>query len=222
MASASFGTFGLLFFNYFLWLRITDEGSIPEMRIWSILLIKSDLKWCIHVHLSRSIYLYTTTSKISLRILIQRKRKRSDSVLWQKPLHQQKYQKGKVTTQTTPQKSSIKQRLRTDLGRSVGVRIITKHLPYFHPQNHKLLPVELFWRMLHIAHPVTCHPISSSWQEWRQQRWTPRLLQRRSESQASAITPLWAQVIPIHQLWQFQSVLLKRKQDYWSDTKRKV
>ena len=29
--------------------------------------------------------------------------------------------KGAVTTQTTPQKSSIKQRLRTDLGRSVGV-----------------------------------------------------------------------------------------------------
>ena len=29
--------------------------------------------------------------------------------------------KGQVTTQTTPQKSSIKQRLRTDLGRSVGV-----------------------------------------------------------------------------------------------------
>ena len=24
-------------FNYFLSLRITDEGSIPEMRIWSIL-----------------------------------------------------------------------------------------------------------------------------------------------------------------------------------------
>ena len=44
------------FFNYFLWLRITDEGSIPEMRIWSILLIKSDLKWCIH--LSKSLYLY--------------------------------------------------------------------------------------------------------------------------------------------------------------------
>ena len=32
------------------------------------------------------------------------KRKRSDSVLWQKPLHQQKCQKGKVATQTTPQK----------------------------------------------------------------------------------------------------------------------
>ena len=33
---------------------------------------------------------------------------------------------GKVTTQTTPQKSSIKQRLRTDLGRSVGVTKATQ------------------------------------------------------------------------------------------------
>ena len=41
----------------FVWLRITDEGSVPEMRIWSILLIKSDLKWCIH--LNRSLFLYT-------------------------------------------------------------------------------------------------------------------------------------------------------------------
>ena len=47
-------------------------------------------------------------------------------VLWQKPLHQQKCQKGKLTTQTTPQKSSIKQRLRTDLGRSVGVTTATQ------------------------------------------------------------------------------------------------
>ena len=31
-----------------------------------------------------------------------------------------------VTTQTTPQKSSIKQRLRTDLGRSVGVTTVTQ------------------------------------------------------------------------------------------------
>ena len=44
------------FLNYFVWLRITDEGSVPEMRIWSILLIKSDLKWCIH--LSRSLFKY--------------------------------------------------------------------------------------------------------------------------------------------------------------------
>ena len=44
------------FWNYFVWLRITKEGSVPEMRIWSILLIKSELKWCIH--LSRSLFLY--------------------------------------------------------------------------------------------------------------------------------------------------------------------
>ena len=42
------------------------------------------------------------------------------------PLHQQKCQKGKVTTQTTPPKSSIKQQLRTDLGRSVGVTTATQ------------------------------------------------------------------------------------------------
>ena len=48
------------FWNYFVWLRITDEGSVPEMRIWSILLIKSDLKWSIH--LSRSLFLYFSTT----------------------------------------------------------------------------------------------------------------------------------------------------------------
>ena len=42
------------FLNYFLLLRITDEGSVPEMCIWSLSLIKSDLKWCIH--LSRSLF----------------------------------------------------------------------------------------------------------------------------------------------------------------------
>ena len=42
--------------TYFVRLRITDEGSVPEMRIWSILLIKSDFKWCIH--LSRSLFSY--------------------------------------------------------------------------------------------------------------------------------------------------------------------
>ena len=46
--------FGIIFqfFKYFLWLKITDEGSIPEMRIWSISLIVSDLKWCIHISIS--------------------------------------------------------------------------------------------------------------------------------------------------------------------------
>ena len=37
-------------------------------------------------------------------ICAQTKRRRSDPVLWQKPLHKQKCPKGKMTTQTTPQK----------------------------------------------------------------------------------------------------------------------
>ena len=48
--------------NYYVWPRITDEVSLPEMGIWSILLIKSDLKWCIH--LSRSLFLYVTTRTV--------------------------------------------------------------------------------------------------------------------------------------------------------------
>ena len=35
--------------------RLNDEGSVPEMRTWTILLIESGLKWCIH--LSRSPFL---------------------------------------------------------------------------------------------------------------------------------------------------------------------
>ena len=44
------------FWNYFVWLRITGEGSVPEIHKWPILIIKSDLKWCIH--LSRTLFLY--------------------------------------------------------------------------------------------------------------------------------------------------------------------
>ena len=29
--------------------KITDEGSLPEMHLWSILLIKSDLKWSLFI-----------------------------------------------------------------------------------------------------------------------------------------------------------------------------
>ena len=61
LASTSFGTSVTSLFNflnYFVWLRITDEGSVPEMRIWSILLMKSDLKWCIHLDL---FYISTTS-----------------------------------------------------------------------------------------------------------------------------------------------------------------
>ena len=52
-----FGQFLAYIFNfliYFLWLRITEEGSVSEMRIWSVSLVKSDLKWCIL--LSRSLF----------------------------------------------------------------------------------------------------------------------------------------------------------------------
>ena len=42
------------------------------------------------------------------------------------PYTNRNVKRGKVTTQTTPQKSSIKQRLRTDLGRSVGVTTATQ------------------------------------------------------------------------------------------------
>ena len=43
---------GIIFqlLKYDVWLRINDdidEGSVPEMRLCSILLIKSDLEWCI-------------------------------------------------------------------------------------------------------------------------------------------------------------------------------
>ena len=61
LASASFGTFVTSLFNflsYFVWLRITDEGSVHEMRIWSILLMKSDLNG---VYILISFYISTTS-----------------------------------------------------------------------------------------------------------------------------------------------------------------
>ena len=54
------------FWNKFVWLRITDEDSLPEMRIWSILLIKSHFKWCIH--LSRSLFLYLNFRNLWINI----------------------------------------------------------------------------------------------------------------------------------------------------------
>ena len=30
------------FLNYFIWLRITDEGPVPEMRIWAISFIQAE------------------------------------------------------------------------------------------------------------------------------------------------------------------------------------
>ena len=63
--------FNIIFqlFNYFLWLRITEEGSIPEMSKWSISLIKSDLNWCIHLS-KVSIYISNDTNVNDLVALI--------------------------------------------------------------------------------------------------------------------------------------------------------
>ena len=69
-----------------------------------------------------------TGSKILINggcLCIPRKRKRSDPVLCQKSLHRQKNPKSNVTTQKTLPKTSITQRLRTGLGRSVGVTRLT-------------------------------------------------------------------------------------------------
>ena len=55
-------------------------------------------------------------SKISLK----RKRRRSDTVFWRKPLYQQKIQK-RIDNTKRPPKTSITQRLWTDLELSVGV-----------------------------------------------------------------------------------------------------
>ena len=104
----------------FEWIALHTEGNAFSNPL--------TLKWQKFVIL---IFFYVFIILIVLLLLIKyrllmRKRKRSDSVLWQKPLHQQKCQKGKVTTQTTSQKCSIKQRLRTDLGRSVGVTTATQ------------------------------------------------------------------------------------------------
>ena len=51
-----------------VWRRVTDEGPLPEMRLWSILLIKSALKWCIH--LTRSFFLYQTKFCYSIFIVL--------------------------------------------------------------------------------------------------------------------------------------------------------
>ena len=48
------------------WLRIIDECPVPEIHIWSILFIKSDLKWCIH--LSRSLILFYVSQSQRLKL----------------------------------------------------------------------------------------------------------------------------------------------------------
>ena len=111
--------------NYFLWAQFLSAAIVQTKLLDFQMFLNMDI---IKMHGDevmvernwKNIYMWVPTYSF------KRKRKRSDSVLWQKPLHQQKCQKGKVTTQTTPQKSSIKQRLQTDLGRSVGVTKATQ------------------------------------------------------------------------------------------------
>ena len=59
--------------------------------------------------------------------------------------------KGQVTTQTTPQKSSIKQRLRTDLGRSVGVTKATQ-LVWF-----EIVSEEVLWSVRDLIKQYQVH-----------------------------------------------------------------
>ena len=92
------------------------------------------------------------SGKNMLKTSCKRKRKKSDSVLWQKPLHPQKCQKGKMTTQTTPQNISITQRLRTDLGRSVWVTTATQVSLLLWPK----LPT-FWWRHDHGKQSASAH-----------------------------------------------------------------
>ena len=57
---------------YFIWQRITDDGSLPDMCIWSILLLNSiRLKKCIRIRkvcVYFSIYMeYTATFKMQIK-----------------------------------------------------------------------------------------------------------------------------------------------------------
>ena len=70
------------FNNYIVWLslRITDEGSVHEKGMWSILFIKSDLKFCIHI--SRSIFLYVNVYFYEKCPTTLTERKHRGHILW--------------------------------------------------------------------------------------------------------------------------------------------
>ena len=110
--------------SVYLYCFASIKYRLLQQFCWFI--TSSDLTWtCFNI--IRASHFDILLNSIWLSITDEwEKRKRSDSVIWQKPLHQQKCQKGKLTTQTTPQKSSITERLRTDLGRPVGVTLATK------------------------------------------------------------------------------------------------
>ena len=105
----------------------SNAGFFPmQVWTWPKLQMPTRPKDCDVVSEEHTVFTHWTIRCIDASRKVKTKRRRSDSVLWQKLLHPRKCQKGKVKTQTTPQKSLIKQRLRTDLGRSVGVTIATQ------------------------------------------------------------------------------------------------
>ena len=67
------------FLNYFVWLRITDEGSVSEKRICSILIGKYDFKWCIH--LSRSLFFYLNFISSGSKIVKRLRRRQYDPLI---------------------------------------------------------------------------------------------------------------------------------------------
>ena len=60
-----------LLLNYFVWLRITYEDKVPEMRKWSILLITSESKWCIQISISLFSYLFHRQMADRFRYLLK-------------------------------------------------------------------------------------------------------------------------------------------------------
>ena len=53
--------------NYFVWLRITDEGSgTRNTHIWSILLFKFEWIWCINIFVEVLFYIMQQTRKARL------------------------------------------------------------------------------------------------------------------------------------------------------------
>ena len=59
------------------------------------------------VHLSQPSRLVCICIQHSIRLVVREKKKRSESVLQQKPLYKRKYQRGNVTTQTHHQKVQL-------------------------------------------------------------------------------------------------------------------
>ena len=100
--------------------------------------------------------------------MFREKRKRSDSVLWQKPLYQQKCQTGKVTTQTRCQK--ITQGLLADLSRSVWVTTATQ-LVWFTGFTGPTVPLTINkWENKSEIDDVCVFRVNAP-TNWRRQHW---------------------------------------------------